>query len=568
LTEASQQRDTARDQITRLTVQLEEARSEAAHWQAERDTTEVALSQAETDRDDAQAARRAADAERARLEDAVRLLEDNVSSLASDLADTTTQLTEASQQRDTTRDENTRLTGQLQEARTEAAHWQAERDTTEADRDGAEAARWAADAERARLEDAVRLLEDKVSSLANDLADTTTQLTEASQQRDTARDQITRLTAQLEEARREAAHWQAGRDEIRSAAGRGIARAAEAARLLSETLAEVAWTGGERQVQEDRAGAREPLSGGSRRSPAELAWSEPLEGAERLEGRLRLAEADLASRESLQDAERSAGGPRPEVGKLAWTDPLPEGDRLVEDRRPGHRGVRHAEDGLTSGPSQDEDRLPDRAWEEERLPGQNSPTEERLAGTPEVPDVPGERPRATKALRRPLPLPPAVFYDSFEAADHLVRMPGILLIVDGHNVTNLSSPDVELSRQRHELMGGLAKLAKGTGPQVHVVFEQADLGGWLEPPERNRSQMRVSFSPDGVPSDRVIRDFIDQLHPAQAVVVASNNRELQEWVRRQGGNVVSVPQLFAVLKRSSGSLARTGSIGGFRRRKG
>jgi predicted RNA-binding protein with PIN domain len=135
-------------------------------------------------------------------------------------------------------------------------------------------------------------------------------------------------------------------------------------------------------------------------------------------------------------------------------------------------------------------------------------------------------------------------------------------------VTNLSSPDVELSRQRHLLVDGLAKLAKGTGPQVHVVFEQADLSGWLEPPALDHSQMRVSFSPDGVPSDRVIREFIDQLHPAQAVVVASDNRELQDWVKRHGGNVVSVPQLLAVLKRAPASLTKSGSIGGFRKRKG
>jgi predicted RNA-binding protein with PIN domain len=522
-------------------------------------------------------------------------------------------LTEASQQRDTARDEITLLTGQLEEARGVAARLQAERDTTEVargqaetDRDGAEMARRAADEERARLEEALKLLEGKVSSLVSDLGDTTTQLMEASQQRDTARDEITLLTGQLEEARREAARLQA-------AAGRGIARAAEAARLLSETLAEVALTGGEREVQEDRAGAREQSAGGSRRSAAELAWSDPFEEGERLAGGPRPADADLTFSEPLRDDERLAGGPRPadadltlseplrdderlaggprpadadltlsepwrdderlaggprpEVGKLAWTEPLPEGDRLVEDRRPGHRGVRHGEDRL-SEPRKEEDRLPGGPSEEEHLSGRNPTTEERQPGTPEVPDVPGERPRPTKPTRRPLPLPPAVFYDSFEAADHLVRMPGILLIVDGHNVTNLSSPDVELSRQRHQLVDGLTKLAKGTGPQVHLVFEQADLSGWLEPPERDRSQMRVSFSPAGVPSDRVIRDFIDQLHPAQAVVVASNNRELQEWVRRHGGNVVSVSQLLAVLRKASGSLARAGSLGGFRRRKG
>jgi predicted RNA-binding protein with PIN domain len=412
------------------------------------------------------------------------------------------------------------------------------------------------------------LLESKVSTLVSELGDTTTQLTETSQQRDTARDEITRLTGQLEEARSEAAHWQAGRDEIRSAAGRGIARAAEAARLLSETLAEVALTGGETEVQEDRQGAREQSAGGSPWSAAELAWSEPVERGERLAGGPRQAESDPTSREPSRDDERLAGGLQPEVGKLRWVDPLPEDDRFVEDRRRGDRGMRDPEDRPLSGARKEEDRLPGRPWEEEPLPDQNPPMEEGQPGTPEVPDFLGERPRPTKPIRRPLPLPPAIFYDSFEAADHLVQMPGILLIVDGHNVTNLSSPDVELSRQRHQLMSGLARLAKRTGPQVHVVFEQADLSGWLEPPELDRSQMRVSFSPDGVPSDRVIRDLIDQLHPAQAVVLASNNRELQEWVRRHGGNVVSLHQLLAVLTRASGSLARSGSRGGFRKRKG
>jgi hypothetical protein len=101
-----------------------------------------------------------------------------------------------------------------------------------------------------------------------------------------------------------------------------------------------------------------------------------------------------------------------------------------------------------------------------------------------------------------------------------------------------------------------------------VVFERADLSGWFEPPAPDRSQMRVTFAPDGVPPDQVIRDLIDQLHPAQAVVVATNDRMLQEWVRRCGGNVVSVPQVLAVLSRASASVERPGPTGRFRRRKG
>jgi predicted RNA-binding protein with PIN domain len=158
-----------------------------------------------------------------------------------------------------------------------------------------------------------------------------------------------------------------------------------------------------------------------------------------------------------------------------------------------------------------------------------------------------------------VPLPPAVFDDSVEAANHLVRVPAMLLMVDGYNVTMSAWPHLELSRQRHQLVDALAELAIRVGTLVQVVFDGADLEGRFGPPPSARRLMRVTFSPEGVEADQVIMEMVDQLNPAQAVTVATNDRELQEGVRRRGGNVISVSQLLAVVGRT-GTPAPTSGV--------
>jgi predicted RNA-binding protein with PIN domain len=155
-----------------------------------------------------------------------------------------------------------------------------------------------------------------------------------------------------------------------------------------------------------------------------------------------------------------------------------------------------------------------------------------------------------------------------EAANHLVRVPAILLIVDGYNVTMSSWPHLELSRQRHQLVDALAELTMRVGTLVQVVFDGADPAGRFGPPANARRLMRVTFSPDGVEADQIIMELLDQLNPAQAVVVATNDRQLQEGVRRRGGNVITVAQLLAVLGRTGDASATSGLRWRGRQRKG
>jgi predicted RNA-binding protein with PIN domain len=155
--------------------------------------------------------------------------------------------------------------------------------------------------------------------------------------------------------------------------------------------------------------------------------------------------------------------------------------------------------------------------------------------------------------REPMPLPPAVFDDSLEAADYLVRAAGMLLVVDGYNVTLSSWPHLELPRQRQRLVDALVELAMRAGTTVRVVFDGTDVGGLFGPTAAARHRVRTTFSPDGVEADEVIIDLVDRLDPSRPVTVATDDRRVRDEVRRRGANVISVAQLLGVLGRTPGS---------------
>jgi predicted RNA-binding protein with PIN domain len=194
-----------------------------------------------------------------------------------------------------------------------------------------------------------------------------------------------------------------------------------------------------------------------------------------------------------------------------------------------------------------------------RLIGTGSTEHEDVrAGAPPVTTLKAASPagatsrRALPERRRPARLPPAVFDDSFEAAEYLVRVPGMLLVVDGYNVTISSWPHLELPRQRQRLVDALAELAMRTGTSVHVIFDGADEGGRIRPPNVARNQVVVRFSAEGVDADEVIVDLVDGLEPSQPVAVATDDRRVRDEVARRGANVISVVQLLAVLGRLPG----------------
>ena len=147
-------------------------------------------------------------------------------------------------------------------------------------------------------------------------------------------------------------------------------------------------------------------------------------------------------------------------------------------------------------------------------------------------------------------MPPAVFDDSSEAAEHLVRVPGMILLVDGYNVSLQAWPDVPIPEQRRRLVDALSAVAARTGVDAQVIFDGAE-----QPEPRSsglppRSAVRVRFSPPDVDADEVLIELTEELPPARPVTVATSDRRVQEEVRKRGATVISALQMLGVLGRA------------------
>ena len=156
--------------------------------------------------------------------------------------------------------------------------------------------------------------------------------------------------------------------------------------------------------------------------------------------------------------------------------------------------------------------------------------------------------RPTAKRRVAALLPPAVFDDSVEAAEHLVRLNGVVLLVDGYNVSKSRWPELPIGEQRLRLTNALGRLAARTGADVHAVFD-----GGAQPdaqaPTGPRRLVRVTFSPPDVEADDVILELVDGIALHRPVVVASSDRRVRLGAEARGANVVSSDQLLAVLDR-------------------
>jgi predicted RNA-binding protein with PIN domain len=166
--------------------------------------------------------------------------------------------------------------------------------------------------------------------------------------------------------------------------------------------------------------------------------------------------------------------------------------------------------------------------------------------------VAARRPRAVRRVRppapQPLPLPPGIFDDSLEAAEHLVRVPGVVVLVDGYNVSQLGWPELPIAEQRTRLVDALAELVARSGAEVTVVFDGAETAFPSMVPGTARP-VRVVFSPPGVEADDVVINRVAELRPFRPVAVASSDRRVQAGAAQSGANVISSSQLLAVLRR-------------------
>lgn len=161
---------------------------------------------------------------------------------------------------------------------------------------------------------------------------------------------------------------------------------------------------------------------------------------------------------------------------------------------------------------------------------------------PAVPELAGRaRPRV------PLRLPPGVLDDSPEAAEHLLRAEGALLLVDGYNVSKEAWPTLPIAVQRTRLVDSLAALHARCGAEVEVVFDGAE--GTTTVSGGARAPVRVRFSPESVEADDVLLELVAGTPSHRPIVVATSDRRVRDGARRRGANLLTSAQLLVALRR-------------------
>ena len=142
--------------------------------------------------------------------------------------------------------------------------------------------------------------------------------------------------------------------------------------------------------------------------------------------------------------------------------------------------------------------------------------------------------------RVPLRLPGGVFDDSVEAAEHLLRAPGAVLVVDGYNVTMTGWPELPAAEQRQRLLAAVSDLAHRTSTPVELVFDGADVEP-LSVPAPTRALVRVRFSDPGVEADDVIIDLVGRIPAATPVIVASSDNRVRDGCAPPGRQPPPLP---------------------------
>ena len=153
---------------------------------------------------------------------------------------------------------------------------------------------------------------------------------------------------------------------------------------------------------------------------------------------------------------------------------------------------------------------------------------------------------ARRARRAPLAIPGGLYGHSEAAAEHLLRVEGVTVLVDGYNVAKLGWPSLPLEAQRAAAVTASEALAKRWGTMIHLVFDGADVVGAHT---RARRLVRVSFSAQGVLADDVLRAEVAALDPERPVVVVTNDQAVISDVRAAGANTIASDTFLALARR-------------------
>ena len=162
---------------------------------------------------------------------------------------------------------------------------------------------------------------------------------------------------------------------------------------------------------------------------------------------------------------------------------------------------------------------------------------EQMMATQATASTPPPAPRRSERAapgRRPIALPGGLVGSSRAAAEFLVRVSGVVVLVDGYNVAKLGWPGLALEAQRDRCIAAAEDVVtRFGGVDVRIVFDGADVPGV---PAGLRRLVPVRFSPEGVTADAVLCSEVARLPATTPVVVVTDDREVLDDVRGRGAN--------------------------------
>ncbi|WP_419926650.1 hypothetical protein [Candidatus Poriferisocius sp.] len=150
--------------------------------------------------------------------------------------------------------------------------------------------------------------------------------------------------------------------------------------------------------------------------------------------------------------------------------------------------------------------------------------------------------------RTPVSLPPGVLKEAVEAAEHLLRTPKVVMLVDGYNVTFKNWQEMPVREQRVRLLQKLDELsARYPEAEIVVVFDgtQTDYD-YISTTARSLGP-KVHFSEPGVEADDVIIKWCRDYPFWQPLVVVSHDNRVRESARELGANLVQPSNLLMLM---------------------
>jgi predicted RNA-binding protein with PIN domain len=170
------------------------------------------------------------------------------------------------------------------------------------------------------------------------------------------------------------------------------------------------------------------------------------------------------------------------------------------------------------------------------------------AGSSASGSAPAQRPPSAKPSRersrRPR-VPGGLVADTPEGVGALLRTPGVVMVVDGYNVSMRGWPDAPPSLQRDRLVAGLTELQLRTRCGVVCVFDGADVG---PVPSSRRSGVRVVFSKPGEDADPVVVREVASRSGHGPVLAVSSDGWVREHAEASGALVVGANALLGALR--------------------